>query len=126
MKKTLSILALAAIGTSAMAQEQSSWSISAYYSFCQKDYAITGSNRLHVVEDFLRKGWTIDLNAFAGVSRTNRTLAGFSGTVPFKIAKDIYFIAGVGVDGDFTDFTKIRFESIGFGVVGGIKYQVRF
>lgn len=119
--KALATLALFVSVACAFSQE-SNWSLGAYYSFGQRDYAAVTSNQIRQIDDLFGAKWAdVGINAFAGVSAKGNTLVGFSGTLSYRAADGLHLFLGLGVDGNVTELANLS-----LGVHGGIRYAWRF
>jgi hypothetical protein len=112
----LSVLGLCLVASSALGQEQESpWSLGAYYSFGQKDYAAVTANKIRTLENVLNLGFDLDVNGFAGVAMRGATLVGGSLTAKAEVARGVFAFLGLGVDGNITEL-----RNLSLGIHGGI------
>ena len=113
----LSIIALCvSTCTPAFAQEASPWSLGAYYSFGQRDYAAVTSNKIRTLENVLNLRFNLDVNGFAGVATKGATLVGGSLTASAELAKGVFGFIGIGADGDIMEL-----RNISLGIHAGIR-----
>lgn len=113
--KTLTIAALAVLSASTLAQD---WQLGAVYSFGNKDYAVVASNKVYTLEDVLGKGLKLDVHGFAGVTDRGRTIAGFSLTKEWTVAKNTTFTFGPALEGDVNSL-----KDLGFAVYAGFRVR---
>jgi len=102
--KQLLIIALAAIVLPAQATD---WSTQLYYGVNSKQTALVASTKLATFTNVLGKGWTLDLDAFAGSFQSGNPVAGviLGKRVPLADQAQGYFgLAFSAVQGRPVDF----------------------
>lgn len=113
--KTLTIAAIAVLSASALPQD---WSLGAVYSFGHKDYAAVASSKVYTLENVLGKGFSLDVSGFAGMTDRGRTIAGFSLTKEWTIAKNTTFTFGPALEGDVNSL-----KDLGLAVYAGFRVR---
>lgn len=102
--KQLLIIALAAVSATAFATD---WATQLYYGIGTKQTAIVASTKLTSFTNVLGKGWTLDLDAFAGSFSSGAPVAGVLIGKRIPLADQVNGYVGIAfsaVQGRPTDF----------------------
>ena len=92
--KALALASALAVSGLCTAQE---WASNLFYDFQARQTAIVATRRLTTFNDILGKGFSLDLDAFAGIYQDGITVGGFSVGKRIPLAQNLGGYAGFGV-----------------------------
>lgn len=112
--KALALASALAVSGLCTAQE---WASNLFYDFQARQTAIVATRRLTTFEDVLGKGFSVDLDAFAGMYQDGKPVGGLSLGKRFPLAKNLGGYAGFGVS--TSDGKPV---SVGFVLGASVKF----